>query len=151
MRIDKKFVATLLGIDESKVATIEGINVTLDVGDEEVTFQDLVDERWKKQLHGLAAALQRADDLGKVVRAHLHIEHELSDFIYFAAPNPTEVKEFEKTEFSQRVKLALLLGLDPQLKSGLNAAAKLRNKFAHRLETKVGKEEVRNLAANLPS
>jgi hypothetical protein len=154
VRIDKKFVATLLGIDESEVGALDGIKVQLDVPDDGVTFQELVDKRWKKQLDGLAAALRRADSLGKVVRGHLYIEHELNDFIYFAAPNPAILKEIDKEdkpEFSLKVRLAVLLGLDPQLKPGLKAAARLRNQFAHRLETKLGKDDVRNLAATLPA
>src|SRR5450755_668212 len=37
-------------------------------------------------------ALNSEDDLGMVVRAHIHIEHELKEFVTSAAPRPDQVK-----------------------------------------------------------
>ncbi|HEX9271286.1 MAG TPA: hypothetical protein VGA01_03620, partial [Candidatus Binatia bacterium] len=91
------------------------------------------------------------DDLGKIVRAHIHIEHELQELIFIAAPNPTHLKPFERMEFSEKVQLALVLGLNAELKAALNATGNLRNKFSHRLDMKIGEEEVSNLIATLPS
>jgi hypothetical protein len=85
------------------------------------------------------------DDLGTVVRAHIYIKHELRDFIFFAAPSPAHLKGFDDMEFSEKVRLALVLGLNAELKPALNAAGKLRNKFAHRLDMKIGEEEAKNL------
>jgi len=83
-------------------------------------------------LESLSGALRNEDDLGKVVRAHIHIEHELQEFIFFAAPVPDQLKSFDSMEFTEKVQLALLLGLTPDLKAALNATGRLRNKFAHR-------------------
>jgi len=48
-------------------------------------------------------------------------------------------------EYSEKVQLALVLGLNAELKPALNATGNLRNKFSHRLDMKIGEEEVTNL------
>jgi len=93
-------------------------------------------------------ALSGEDELGMVVRAHIHIEHELRQFVISAAPNPSQVK-FAETDFDGTVRLALVLGLDAELKQALNAAGHLRNKFSHKLEMKLGEQEAKNLFATL--
>ena len=50
-------------------------------------------------------------------------------------------------EFTEKVQLALLLGITPDLKAALNATGRLRNKFAHRLDIRIGEEEAKNLIA----
>jgi hypothetical protein len=52
-------------------------------------------------------------------------------------------------EFTDKVQLALLLGLTPDLKAALNATGRLRNKFAHKLDMKIGEDEAKNLIATL--
>jgi hypothetical protein len=91
-------------------------------------------------------ALRSDDDLGMVVRAHIHIEHELSAFVTSAAPRPDQVKEMN---FDGTIRLALVLGLDARLKPALNAIGNLRNKFSHRLGMKLGTQEVNDLFAAL--
>jgi hypothetical protein len=150
MRLDKKFLAKLLGVSESDITGITGPSFTLtNAPDGIVSFKNLIHERLKKKVTTLATVLCAEDDLGKIVRAHIHIEHELQDFIYFAAPNPTQLKPFKNMEFSEKVQLALMLGLNPELKPALNATGTLRNNFSHRLEMKLGKEEAKNLVATL--
>jgi hypothetical protein len=84
------------------------------------------------------------DDLAMVVRAHIHIEHELREFILAAAPRPAEVK-FPDYDFASTVRLALVLGLEPTLKAGLTSLAKLRNKFAHKLDAKLTEQDAKQL------
>ena len=91
-------------------------------------------------------ALKSEDDLGMVVRAHIHIEHELREFVTSAAPRPDQVKEMN---FDGTIRLALVLGLDATLKPALNAIGNLRNKFSHRLGMKLGSQEVNDLFAAL--
>jgi hypothetical protein len=151
VRLDKKFIATLLDISESEITSISGLTLELaDVPDRLTTFKDLVSERYTKKLKLLSDALRSEDDLGKMVRAHIHIEHELQDIIFFAAPNPTQLKAFENIEYSEKVRLALILGLNSELKPPLNAIGTLRNKFSHRLDMKIGEDEAKNLIATLP-
>jgi hypothetical protein len=108
----------------------------------------VLDEQVQLRANSLAKALGNEDELGIVVRAHIHIEHELREFVTLAAPNPEALK-FSEMDFEGTVRLALVLGLDPELKPPLNAAGSLRNKFSHRLEMKLGEQEVNNLFAAL--
>ena len=147
MRIDKKLVAKLLDIDEAEIASLGGLSFKLDAPSN--AFGRLLEERQRGRLESLSAALRNEDDLGKVVRAHIHIEHELQDFIFFAAPVPDQLKSFDTMEFTDKVQLALLLGLTPDLRAGLNATGRLRNKFAHKLDMKIGEDEAKNLIATL--
>ena len=147
MRLDKKFLARLLGVDESKITSISGLSFEADLPDNLSNFKDLLNDRHRKRIEELSKVLIQEDDLGKIVRAHIHIENELQDFIFFAAPNPTQVKE--RMEYSERVQLALILGLNAELKSALNAAGNLRNKFSHRLDMKIGEDEAKNLISTL--
>lgn len=101
-----------------------------------------------QRFRSLSAALSGEDDLGMVVRAHIVIEHELEEFVRLAAPEPSQVK-FSEMDFDGKVRLALVLGLNPELKPALNATGSLRNKFSHRLEMKLGEPEANNLFATL--
>ena len=147
MRIDKELVAKLLDIDEAEIASLGGLSFQLDAPSN--AFGRLLEERQRRRLESLSAALRNEDDLGKVVRAHIHIEHELQGFIFFAAPVPDQLKSFDSMEFTEKVQLALLLGLTPDLKAALNATGRLRNKFAHKLDMKIGEDEAKNLIATL--
>ena len=82
------------------------------------------------------------DDLGLVVRGHIHVEHELREFIKVAIPKPDELG---RMEYSGRVRLALACGLRSNLKAPLNAVGKLRNDFAHQLGMNLTAERVDNI------
>jgi hypothetical protein len=92
--------------------------------------------------------LEGEDDLGMVIRAHIHIEHELREYILAAAPRPEELK-FSDYDYATTLRLALMLGLDPSLKPGLAALGTLRNKFAHRLEMKLTIQEAKQIYSAL--
>ncbi len=51
--------------------------------------------------------LDGEDDLGMVIRAHIHIEHELREFIVAAAPQPAELK-LSDYDYASTLKLAIL-------------------------------------------
>jgi hypothetical protein len=104
MRLDKKFLARLLGIPETEVVSISGMTFQTANGPEGVKdFRGRLNDRHKRRVEVLSAVLMKGDDLGNVVRTHIHIEHELHDFIFFAAPSPAHLKYFDKMEFSERV------------------------------------------------
>lgn len=92
--------------------------------------------------------LFREDDLGAVVRVHIQIEYQLNEFIRKALKYP---KRIEKShfDFSQSVDLALALGLREDLGSPLKAMGTLRNRFAHKLETRLDQSSVTNLYETL--
>jgi RNase H-fold protein (predicted Holliday junction resolvase) len=83
-------------------------------------------------------ALVGEDELGAVVRAHIHIEHELEQFIATVLPRADELG---RMDYSAKVRLALACGLPRELKPTLNAIGTLRNKFAHRLGTRLTRKE----------
>src|SRR4051794_34636526 len=89
------------------------------------------------------SALQNEDDLGMVVRAHIHIEHEVRSFIKAAAPAPQHLK-FCEMDFDATVRLATVLGLHAEYQRPLMHLGSLRNKFSHRLDMKIGDEEANN-------
>jgi hypothetical protein len=127
--------------------SIKGLTFELDNASENLTtFKDLLVERRIKRFRLLATILAAEDDLGKIVRSHNYIENELQEFIFFAAPNPTHLK-FDGMEFAEKVRLALILGLNSDLKPPLSAAGTLRNKFAHRLDMKIGQDETKILVS----
>jgi hypothetical protein len=108
MRLDKKFLARLLDISEETIANIKGMTFELTTapGDAPETFEGWLDKRFKKKLDALTMVLVRQDELGTIVRALIHIEHELDDFIYFAAPSPAHLKRMD-LDFFKKVQLAL--------------------------------------------
>jgi hypothetical protein len=77
-------LARLLGVDESEIASITGMSFTFGKAPDGLNnFKSLIHNRWRKRVEALAAILSKDDDLGKVVRAHIHVEHDLKDFIFF--------------------------------------------------------------------
>jgi hypothetical protein len=93
-------------------------------------------------------ALFGEDDLGVVVRAHIHVEAKLVEFLELLVVAPQHLERM-KLEFEQKVNLAVALGLKPEHASGLSALGNLRNAFAHRLDAKLSEERVRNLYETL--
>jgi hypothetical protein len=99
---------------------------------------------------GLFQLLEEDNDLGMIIRAHIHLEHELREFILAAAPQPAEIR-LSEYDYAGTLGLALTLGLDPTLEAGLAAVGALRNKFAHRLEMKLTEEEAQKIYSTLDS
>jgi hypothetical protein len=91
-------------------------------------------------------ALRGEDELGLVIRAHIHIEHELVLFIRTALPWPDEWK-VDQTDYDSKVRLALALDLNRGLKSPLNRLGSLRNDFAHKLTSSLTKQVAKSLYA----
>jgi hypothetical protein len=151
MRLDKKFLARLLGTPEGDVGDVRNMTFELTnaAGDGAKTFKNLLDKRFSQRIQALAMVFAREDELGVVIRAHIHIEHELHDIIHFAAPSPSHLKSMDRLEFSEKVSLALVLGLNVALKPALSAAGGLRNKFAHSLDMKLKEDDVKNLISTL--
>jgi hypothetical protein len=146
MRLEKAFLAKLLGIDESEITSISGLSFEL-APDSISICSSLSNEAVKKRAEALVAVLSAEDDLGKIIRANIYIEHELQEFISIAAPCPDQLDRFDKMEFSEKVKLALVLRLKAELKMALNTIGNLRNKFARKLDMKIEEEKVKDLIA----
>jgi hypothetical protein len=98
----------------------------------------------ERRRNSLYQVLESEDDLGVVLRAHVHIEHELREFVLATMPKPQHVT-FSGFDDNHLVDLVLALGLNPELKSVLSSIGKLRNRFAHDLETRMTAQEANNL------
>ena len=99
----------------------------------------------------LATELLREDDLGAVIRSHIHIENIIYQIVDRILPRPDYLKSREDREYSQMVRLALALGVNPELKSILNTLGNLRNDFAHKLDSELTQERTTQLYTCLPS
>ena len=88
-------------------------------------------------------ALQSEDELGLVVRAHIHVEAKLSEFLGLLA-DPASLDKMD-LDYSKRVHLAVALGLKHEHAKGLHALGTIRNAFAHRLDSTLSDDRVTNL------
>jgi len=91
----------------------------------------------------IVALLSSEDELGCVLRGHIHVESYIEEFIRRHLKEPDYFKNM-RLEYHQKIDLALALGLDELFKSPLRFLGNLRNDFAHKLDTKLGKQEVKN-------
>ncbi|MDQ1337841.1 MAG: hypothetical protein QG617_808 [Campylobacterota bacterium] len=90
-------------------------------------------------------ALSIEDDLGMVIRAHIHIEHWIDRFLHSAIPRYNLYAKDINANYKTKVLLCCALGLSPELKVPLNLIGELRNKFAHRPSYKLTSSDVSNL------
>ena len=94
--------------------------------------------------------LAKSDDLGSVIRAHIHIENGVYSLVENLTPNAEHLKRLD-LDYDQTVSLALVLGLDADWVPSLRAIGKLRNRFAHQLGTVLDDSTVNNLYESLPA
>lgn len=94
--------------------------------------------------------LQREDELGAVIRAHIFIEHYVDAIIELLVPYPENLKPLN-LDFDGKLSLITALGVKPEVKKPLSVLGKLRNKFAHRPNYKLDESEVNNLYKSLRS
>jgi hypothetical protein len=96
------------------------------------------------------AALESEDELGLVVRAHIHIESSLNRFIDGRLVHSSLLKKAQ-LDYAQKVHLATALGLLPKYASPLLALGNLRNAFAHQPGTQLTSDRVEALYKSLSS
>jgi hypothetical protein len=90
------------------------------------------------------ADLQNEDDLGAVIRGHLHIEHALNELL------KRQIPFFERLErlhldYEVKVGLAIAMGLNTDYEQPLMGIGLLRNKYAHQPGFKISKSDTNNL------
>lgn len=98
------------------------------------------------EIQELTRDLFREDEMGAVIRVHLRIENLLIQTIECLLPNP---KHLPRLNYDARVKLALALGLKERFGPPFMALGKLRNAFAHKLDTSLTKRAVNDLYTTL--
>lgn len=94
---------------------------------------DPVDYQFDETLIALIRALTGEDTLGAVIRGHLYIENELEQFIRLRLPDGAY--DALNLSYSAKVRLAVGLGLPEARRGALEEVGRIRNKFAHRLDT----------------
>ncbi len=87
--------------------------------------------------------LRGEDELGMVIRAHIHIEHHLNELLNMVIPYSGYLKAMQ-LDYAGKVNLAGAMGLRPDIVSPLLALGNLRNQMAHKLGTKITKSRERN-------
>ncbi len=92
--------------------------------------------------------LNGEDELGAVIRAHIHIEALLIELLRLLVKDEGALRKLN-LEFSQSVDLAIALGLGPEHAKGLRAFGNLRNEFAHDLNSRLSDNRVNNLYESL--
>ena len=85
--------------------------------------------------------LKGEDDLGVVIRSHIHIEAKLNE-LFEVIFNQPKYLESMNLEYHQKVQIALACGLDERFGAPLNTIGTIRNNFAHKLNAELGKNEV---------
>jgi hypothetical protein len=87
-------------------------------------------------------ALLGEDDLGVVVRTHIHIESSVNVLLDLLIPFPGELPNLR---YQQKLKLCCALGMDKTLFPPLKELGDLRNSFAHNIEAKLTTASVAKL------
>jgi hypothetical protein len=88
------------------------------------------------------ASLFGEDELGVVVRAHIHIEAQLNELLRHLVPEPSFLP---RLRFEQRVNLAVALGLFEAALGPLKKLGDIRNAFGHKLKVSLTREMVDDL------
>lgn len=89
----------------------------------------------------LSEALKNEDEVGRVIRAHIHIEKLINDFLEIALDKPIHLKPMQLDYFG-KVNLSACIGFPEELKKPLLFMGKTRNDFAHNLNQKIDKSRV---------
>ncbi len=86
-------------------------------------------------------AVRGEDELGAVIRSHIYVESAL---VFLLEHLVVDRKYLEKLDldYSQRIDLAIALGLKAEHAPPLRALGTIRNAFAHRLNAKLTKDRV---------
>lgn len=88
------------------------------------------------------------DELGVVVRAHIHLEASLNEFVETLIPYP---ERLPRLLFEARLRLACALGLRDDYFEALKFFGDLRNRFAHKLDAKLDDATLNDLHSKLPA
>lgn len=88
------------------------------------------------------------DALGAVVRGHLHLEGLVNGMLCQKV-NDTSALSRLNLSYEKKIDLLAALGFKESLVAPLKAIGRLRNKFAHDLNTKMQKDVIDNLYASL--
>jgi hypothetical protein len=86
---------------------------------------------------------QNTDTIGRILRAHLYVEHYLTEYLQNSNPN---LGSTEKARLSYSQKVSLLSPNDPQLTDiieGIKHLNSIRNRLAHNLDVSITAEDAK--------
>ena len=92
----------------------------------------------------LIKALMGEDELGVVVRSHVIIESLILRLLELLIPCQEHLENL-RLGYRQKVDLVLAMGLKPQYGAPLKQFGKIRNDFAHKLDTIITSRHVNDL------
>jgi len=92
--------------------------------------------------------LTREDDVGLVLRGHLHIEHQLMEIARTVLPFGDRC-DWGMFSYRTKVELAYACGLPQDARDVLLKLGKLRNDFAHKLDASITKQRALDLYNSL--
>jgi hypothetical protein len=104
---------------------------------------DEEDTQYDYELVRFVFDLHKEDPLRMLVRAQAHIERSLREFILANVTSPQYV-ERQELDFDDTVRLALILGLDADVKPALRALSALQARFTRSIDTEFGSREADN-------
>ena len=81
-------------------------------------------------------ALLNEDELGSVLKAHLHIEYHIDKILNRLTPYPDDLPALK---YSEKVCLICALGVKKEYKPILHTLGTIRNNFAHDPFSKINK------------
>ncbi len=84
----------------------------------------------------LFADLKREDDVGLVIRGHLHLEYQLTEYISKILPYP-EKCDWEKIGYSGKMELSLACGLPNSIRPILEQLGELKTDFTSNLNATI--------------
>jgi hypothetical protein len=90
------------------------------------------------------ADLRGEDELGVVIRAQIYIETHLLRLIELLVPHPEHLEKMH-LDYFQKVQLAVAMGLSPEYAVPLKTIGSIRNRFAHKLDSRLTKSDAENL------
>ena len=92
------------------------------------------------------ADLKAEDELGVVIRAHIHIEASIIEFIRARVRFPSELP---RMTYESRLRLAMALGLKNEYFEALKLLGDIRNSFSHKLDASLSNEKINELFSKL--
>jgi hypothetical protein len=94
-------------------------------------------------------ALFEEDELGAVIRCHIHIESAIDLLIENRVNNYNYISKMH-LDYSQKIHLAIAIGLPKEYAPALVSLGKIRNKFAHNLDTTISKSSMSDFYKAFP-
>lgn len=95
------------------------------------------------EMSELMSLLTQENELGKVIHTHIHIENLINKYLSHVLLFPEHIKPIHLDYFG-KVHMALALGLPNELKAPLLQLGKIRNDFAHKVNTKIDSNHMNN-------